>query len=274
MKEQKVVLMNEMNDLLPGFILNNAQYNIPVITKGSHKGQTVVICGAGPSLRAAASTIRQMKGEVWGCNAALPWLVSKKLPVTHGVCIDQRERLATEVWRDLPAISYYLASSVHPRLIEHVQKHDRPLMLFHNFVGFNGEFILYQNLYANTVIAAFGLNVVNRMMCVAEYMGFGRIVVAGADCAFGKGDEFHAQGDKVPHYKNILEGVIDGRTWRTTPDMLYSAVDMVKQTHRLDEESKGRVKLIGDTLPKALLKKSDDFLDRCARWAKREELAA
>jgi hypothetical protein len=57
-----------------------------------------------------------------------------------------------------------------------------------------------------------------------------------------------------------MSGEINGRTWRTRPDMLMDAVHLVRRVR----QANGRIRLMGDTLPVALLGKDDATLDLVA----------
>lgn len=141
---------------------------------------------------------------------------------------------------------------------------------------------LYMALYPPTVRAGSGLNSVNRAIDVALFLGFREIVVLGADCALRvskpcppdapPGSPAHRrwlQECTVMHADGghamasgasmmTMDGVIDGRTWTSKPDMLVSAVWLVKQARAYP----GRIRLVGDTLPVALQDKPNDFLLR------------
>jgi hypothetical protein len=190
-------------------------------------------------------------------------------------------------------VEYLVASSVHPHLTEHLTAHGRRVRFFHNYVGlkerpvsYDGRDMSYEDwmysaLYPATVRVGSGLNAVNRAVDLALFMGFERITVLGADCALRikspppdapHGSPAHLRWlreDTVMHADGgsalasnaspmTLGGVIDGRYWESKPDMIISAVWLAKfeQLHR------GRLVLVGDTLPNALKDKPDEYLRR------------
>ena len=283
------------------------------------KGKTLVLCGAGPSLAENAENwfgrlIRKMgwvgkqlrrigplrrrmgicwRGDqVWGCNSALHYLVEQGYPVTHGITVDQTPEMLNE-WVSVPDVEYLLATTVHPNLSRYLKDSERRIRYFHNFVGMQGPMVghdgtalpfedwLYVLLYPPTLRCGSGLNTANRALDVAEYMGFDKIYVLGADCAlrFSSpppdaeiGSPEHKawlEQDVVMHADGghalasgatavTLSGEIDGRLWVTKPDMVISAVWLLKQAKR----SNGRIELIGDTLPNAIKDKPEEFLSR------------
>lgn len=233
-----------------------------VAVPGIYAGKTLALCGAGPSLATANLNGREYD-HVFACNSALPYLVERGVRVTGGVGIDQTPRLSEE-WADPPAVPYYLASTVDPTLVAHLQAHGRTPIFFHSAVGFDGEWDYYCNAWPAMYMVGQGFTVLSRFLGLADWMGFERIDLYGADCAFGPDDVTHANGTLAKNaYVNplIMAGEIDGRVWRTRPDMLMAAVELARRVR----DSNGKYRLMGDTLPSALLDKDDAFLDLVCR---------
>lgn len=287
-------LVNPVAQDHEAFIRSNVRAITHLVERGSAKGRSLTICGAGPTLRDHAAAYCPLTTEVWACNSALPFLVERGHRVTHGFCIDQTPEMLTE-WADPPAVGYLVATSIHPQLREHLLAHGRKLRWFHNWVGINkphrhyqGEYMTYEDALYRTLVpretvrAGFGLNSVTRAIDVALYMGFRTITVLGADCALAYDapppadmqpgtplhrtwlrahGHLHANGDGVMASNStsaILSGEIDGRHWETKADMMITAVALVKRARQLGK----RLSLIGDTLPNALMAKDDAFLDQ------------
>lgn len=265
-----------------------------MVREDSAKGQTLALCGAGPSL---AENLDKLHGvdQIWGANSALPYLIGQGFPVTHGITVDQTAEMLNE-WVTKPDVEYLLSTTVHPNLTRYLIDHGRRVRFFHNFVGMGGpamksenqemayEDWLYTVLFPGAIRAGSGLNTVNRALDVALHLGFSTIYVLGADCALrckrpapkdaDVGSKEHRQwlkDDVVMHADGgsalasgathvTLSGVVDGRHWETKPDMVVSAIWLVKQA----QKSGGRVVLVGDTLPNALMDKDDAFLARVA----------
>ena len=199
------------------FIVGNATRCKRVVQPKSAKGQHLVLCGAGPSLREHAAEWCPQADQIWGCNSALIYLEDNGHKPTHGFCIDQSPAMLNE-WATAPDVEYLLASSVYPLLTEHLEKHGRKITFFHNYVGLEDppvaycacghdevdhdagcsrcscesydlrmlpyEDWLYGAAYPEaTIKAGSGLNAVPRAVDVAHFMGFSEITVLGADCA-------------------------------------------------------------------------------------------
>lgn len=214
----QITLQNPVANQFPAFIFGNAQFCDRVAEQDSAAGQTLVICGAGPSLAEEAAEWCPKGDQVWGCNSAMPWLVAQGHKVTHGFTIDQTAHMCVE-WQSPPDVEYLVASTIHPHLTSLLLAHQRRITWFHNFVGIDRppveygvcldcnamipdvrgeggdcpharvdtrrelyEDWMYMALYAPTIRAGSGLNATTRAIDVALFMGFKRIIVLGADC--------------------------------------------------------------------------------------------
>jgi hypothetical protein len=282
--------------------IKEAQIRLPycdkVVQQNFAKDQTVVICGAGPSLKEEAAEWIPKGDHVWACNSALPWLIEQGYRVTHGFTIDQTPQMLEE-WHSAPDVEYLLASTVHPHLTDYLLSQGRDIAFFHNFVGIkekpvtwpdeNGvmreeswEDWAYQIMYAGTVRAGSGLNAVTRAIDVALFGGAKEIIVLGADCCLRfKKEPPKDKGPGTPEFEQwlieetvmhadgghalasgatpvVLTGKIDGRLFAVKPDLVITAVWLVVMARKL----KGRLKLVGDGLPNALKHKSNKFLER------------
>lgn len=262
-----------------------------VVEENQCKGQTLTLCGAGPSLAEEIAGAPKTD-QLWGCNSALTWLIDNGYQPNAGITVDQTPAMLAE-WESAPDVEYLLASTVHPHLTEWLIQHGRKTRFFHNYVGIREADVewdgvrmcfedwLYSTLFPATVRAGSGLNTLNRALDVAMFMGFRHIYVLGADCAlrasrpspdapFGSPEHrrwleedvvMHANGDHATVHgatAQTFEGEIDGRYWVTKPDMMISAVWLVKTVHK----NPGRITLLGDTLPNALIDKPDEYLKR------------
>lgn len=261
--KQAIALTNPVEDRLEEYARANRETGEPVMCQPMR----LALCGAGPSLREAdLSGIDEIwtrpYDAIWACNSALTHLASRGIQAT-GIGIDQTPGLLAE-WIDPPDTTYYLASTCDPALVAHLRLHGRDIRWFHNAVAFEDETDYYCRDWPPGFIVGEGATVVSRVIGLASFMGFRFIDIFGADCALAPGDVAHADGTTVAEAYGpcaIMEGEIDGRKWRTRPDMLMNAVDLVRKTRRFG----GRIRLMGDTLAVALLDKPDEFLDEVMR---------
>lgn len=106
-----------------------------------------------------------------------------------------------------------------------------------------------------------GFTVTNRALALAKYMGFDPIVMAATDFGWRKkgGSHYCPEIVKVATHDDQYmtdHGDVDGTTWFTKPDQLASATDVAKKIKA------GEVTVLGDTLPGALAKRDDDYLEQ------------
>ena len=163
--EHVITLQNPVGEQFASFIAGNAQYCDKVVEQGTGKGQKLVICGAGPSLRENAGNewhaklaklgwvgfqisripwVRRRLGycwgadQLWGVNSALPWLIEHGYPVTHGITVDQTPEMVNE-WESLPDVEYLIPSTSHPHLVAALIGAGKDVTWFNNFVGLQGR---------------------------------------------------------------------------------------------------------------------------------------
>lgn len=291
---REIHLANPVAEHFEAFLFGNALHCDRVAVEGSAAGQHIVICGAGPSLADEIAAVAPTADQLWGCNSALPWLLAHGYRATHGFAIDQTTAMCEE-WASAPDVEYLVASTVHPHLTEYLLAKGRRLTFFHNYVGIkkppvqreNGDIVAYEDwcyagLYPSTVRAGSGLNAVTRAIDVALFMGAATVTVLGADCALRvsrplpaevaqgspehltwlrEATVMHADGGSAlasGATPLTLQGEIDGRVWHTKPDLIISAVSLVAMARH----SAGRVRIVGDTLPNALMDKPEEYLRR------------
>ena len=285
---QSIVLQTEPAKHIPGFIFANSfcracgcaprplgcecaePSHIPVFpwdAEDSKRGESLLICGAGPSLSGVGDALDGHDGDVWACNSALNYMVEHGHRVTHGLAIDASTRMFGEVWTDPPDVEYILATTVNPGLTAHILNAGRPVTFFHSMRCVDDEVELYGLLYPKTALTGHGLNVVNRALDLAGWLGYD-VKIIGADSALGSDSSMYAGGRAKRDADWGLVGEIDGRRWQTKPDMLMSAVELVRHRSRLGHD---RVEFLGDVLPRALQDKPEEFLNRCIEWTPKED---
>lgn len=245
--------------LIPANVrLNAKRVDVPVIgPAGLCQGRSLAICGSGPSLEQPTGY-----DEVWACNRA-----AQHVDCTHALSIEP-SRVMLDTWADPPVATYFLATTVHPQLVEHVAAHGRPVAFFHSLHTnrHEDEVLLYARLFPKTALTHTGTNGVCRAVDLALWLGYARIDLYGCDMALGAGRLLHADGTR---YEGVwwLTTEIEGRAWVTKPDMLYSAVDLVRLRRVYPE----RIAFVGDTLLRALQHQPDDVLNR--EWTLEERAA-
>lgn len=264
-------------------IASAAARNLPCVERDMHvKDPGAIVCGSAPSLLQPhiLAKIRKHVQKGWkiiACKEAIELLRKRKVPVHYSLSMDPTDTQHLKTYLD-DGITYLLASSCHPSLFEHVLNGGRPVLVFHSACGWHGnvrrpgtdevvhitETDLYKNMFPNADVMCGGFTVVNRALSMAKYMGFPKVILAGADFGYRAGASYYAKGAKQKAGNEGIElsdqGKVDGKEWLTRPDLLASAVTVAKQ------KKQGHVYQIwGDSLAASLAKKDDKFLDECCQ---------
>lgn len=148
----------------------------------------------------------------------------------------------------------------------------------HDYTPESYEFHLYRTLYPPACYPSYGLNVAVRATGLGLYLNFRKIYVYGSDCGglstkgpmpagdapnwgeWCRGVTIYADGRTAHDAYGSLGAltqtpVINGRQWITRTDMIVSAQHMVEMVRW----AKGRVQLMGTTLPGDMLEAGDDY---------------
>lgn len=264
--KKPLVLTNPVEGKYRDYAMENLKLSleddgISFVRKDAFKGKVLALCGAGPSL---ATEKMYPADEVWACNSAVGYLMGTGQKPTAAFGIDQTKQMLVD-WAEIhPDLTYYVASTIDPELTQHIRAHGAEIVMFHNLCGFEGEVDFYNSKpWPPSYMLGTGSTVVVRAIGLAAWMGFRRVDVYGADCCFRDGIA-HANGETVQEAYGrtaAMVGNIMGRDFQTRADMLMGAVDLARmvRTHA------GRIRLIGDTLPVALMGMDDDYLDAVMR---------
>ena len=147
------------------------------------------------------------------------------------------------------------------------------ILKFHSACGLPNEIQLYEELFAlrsgieaDAWVAGGGFNVTNRAASAFLFMGVNKMVFAGADGGWRKGESFYADGlPNRPGVDMCDEGKVDGTPWWTRPDMLASSVALTRMARSVGAD---RISFIGDVMPLKLLDKDEEFLKNCVSFQK------
>lgn len=241
----------------------NSTRKLPLIKRGMHEGaRGAVVCGSGPSLMKPA-TLRVIREKIkagwhiFTCNEATKLLRAAGLKVDYSVTMDPGTLVIERTFLD-HSVTYCLASSCHPKLFEHVIGGGCKAMVYHSACGWANEVRMYKLLYGcgDTMIG--GFTVVNRAFALSDYMGFPRIVLAGADFGWRPDSSYYAKGAVAPPLTDSYmsdDAKVDGKPWHTRPDLLASAITVARLIKNR------QVVVVGDSLAASLAKRDDAFIN-------------
>lgn len=255
--------LGENDTSLYDAIKANAKYAMQMVDGvGSKWGQKLVICGSGPSAHGLVNeSPRWLADEVWACNAAVPFLMERGVPVTHAVAIDQTPGMLDDWKRPYPELDYWVASSIHPRLRDHLLQAGCRLTWFHNFLGIKSpdgwtggphcwwcahlpeghapaaeigheyqpmtyESYLYRTLFPQSLMPPYGLNVTARALSLALCLGYTEIRLWGSDCGAIAPSRMPPADD--PGYAAWLESVVIHASGRTALDIYGPTAAMLE----------------------------------------------
>jgi hypothetical protein len=187
----------------------------------AHDRRCAIVC-YGPSL---ASTWVGVIGERKYQNAALvtvsgahDFMIARNLvPDYHFEC-DPREHKAVFTEKPHSDVKYYIASCVHPKLVDNLLGHD--LTLFHSNNG-QEDFDLIQQIEPGELLVNGGGSVAFRAIYAMHMKGYRTFSMYGMDFSYSD----HQHAGKHPNEKtdNIIEVKCGERWFRTTPVLVSYA---------------------------------------------------
>lgn len=240
-----------------------AKRGLPYVERGKYEGEKgVVIAGLAPSLKTkrTMNVVRKRAQAGWKILAikeAITYFLENDIPVHMSANMDPGAQEAQRV-PVVPGVEYYIASSCHPDLFDHVISHGGNAIVYHSACGWPNEQIIYKGLFPNGNTMIGGFTVANRALGLCHYLGFKRPLLVGCDFGWRENSEYYADIVKASPLRDVFmndKGRVDGKIWHTRPDLLASAVGIARQIKAKQAD------VIGDSLAKALSKKDNAFLD-------------
>ncbi len=192
---------------------------LPVLGQHVAHGGTAVLVGSGPSVSTQLDAIREEKNEghlIVALKDAHDWLIERGVIPHVAVAIDPQESRATCFTRPDSRVDYYLASQCHPRMLDHLAKHN--VHLWHLYVR-KGQPVPPHG----TPLIAGGTTTGLRTMTLFYSMGFRQFALYGFDSCLQDG-KLRMTGDTPkPGDDTIHEIVVDGKKFYCNPSMTAQA---------------------------------------------------
>lgn len=213
---------------------------------GSEKREDpIAIVCYGPSLNQTWEEIRQFK-YVISCSGSHKFLLERGIVPTWHVEVDPRAHKIELLGDPHSDVIYLPASTVHPTYIDHLQKQNVRVDLWHVFD--NSEDAL-RTLPKGEWALMGGSSVGLRCITIARFFGFTDLHVFGMDGCEGESGKHAAAHPSQP--KGHSEVEYQGKIYRTTASMLECA----KQTwHELDQMPDVKAKFYGEGLVQEMSK--------------------
>jgi len=185
--------------------------------------EPIAVVNYGPSLNDTWEQIKDFK-YVMTCSGAHKFLVERGIIPTHHVDLDPRKHKIELLGQPQKGTEYFIASTVHPELLDHLAGFD--VKLWHIFdTDEEGMRILPPGEW----YILGGCSVGVRTLTLARFLGFTNLSVFGMDGSHGPSGK-HA--GPHPNQKND-DYVVDyeGKEYKTSPSMLEAAKNTF---HELD----------------------------------------
>jgi uncharacterized Rossmann fold enzyme len=190
----------------------------PSITLGPLKDEWISIVGYGPTLR---DTYRQITRPFMTVSGAHDFVCARGVkPDYHAEC-DGREHKTKHLEKSNAETTYLIATICNPRAWELLE--GRKVVTWHNANGRHIVDWIGQN-DPGTILVAGGSVVGLSAIHLAGIMGYRKFRLFGFDGNFA-GDKRHA-GKHYGPPQRMIERVVKGRTWKTTPQMSNSSDEL------------------------------------------------
>ena len=207
------------------------------------RSEPIAIVCFGPSLADTWEQIRDFK-YVMTCSGSHKFLLERGIVPTWHVEVDPRPHKIDLLGEPHPGVTYLPASTVSPKYMDWLQKHNATVRMWHVFTS---EAEAYQVLPRGEWAITGGSSVGLRCLTLARFFGFRDHHIFGMDgCIADRGSHAAAHPNAPPRY-SLVE--YKGTTYKTTVSILECA----KQTwHELDVLKDVKATFHGEGLVQAM----------------------
>lgn len=185
------------------------------------KPDPVALVCFGPSLNQTWPELKNFK-YIMTCSGSHKFIREKGFTPTWHVEVDPRAHKIELIGDDIsPDTEFLIASTCHPKLFDHLEKHGAKITLWHPYNGESGDDVLKIVPRGEWVLTG-GSNVGLRALVITRFLGFTNIHLLGMDGNFERDGLRHA----APHPNAPKEYVrfrVDDIEYFTTPAYLICA---------------------------------------------------
>lgn len=212
--------------------LNRYQEGLGRLEVEHHQGETLVICGGGPSIRDQVALVRalgDMGARVIATNDCARYLIDQGVKL-HGWMYFETALLPDDHrwFRDPPTdIPLYLASHCHPNVVDKFQQLGCPIVLWHCYQNELTQ-QLFGSFYPGQPVIGGGCSAALRMMNIGTMLwGYRTVRLFGLDSSHG--ETTHAYYDEPVHRKGTIPIEAFGRMFDSTIYLAKQARDFMSQ---------------------------------------------
>lgn len=189
--------------------------------------EPIAIVAFGPSLNDTWEKIKDFK-YIMTCSGSHKFLIDRGIIPTWDINVDPREHKIKLMGQPHKDIEYLLASTVHPKLVKHLQGYN--VKLWHVFATEEESLrVLPREEWAITGGSSIG----SRALTLARFMGFTELHVFGMDGNF-RGKQSHAsEHPNTPG--QMFETEYNGKIYYTTPSLLHCAKEVENEINQMPD---------------------------------------
>lgn len=217
------------------------EYGWKQMVRKSHGPEVMSIVCYGPSLK---KTWQHIKRPMMTVSGAHDFLIAKGIVPDYHMDCDPREH---KVMMLTPhkGVKYRMATCTHPSLWQKLAGHDVELWHLHNDPH-TEDWVKKNDPGANMLGG--GSTAGMRALEVASMLGFRRFEIHGMDNSSDANGTRHA-GKHLGKEQNLVEVQVDGLWFKSTPQMVEAAKEMITFIQNYDVE----LKFHGDGLTQAMV---------------------
>jgi len=188
----------------------------------------IALIGFGPSLNDTWEKVKDFK-YIMTCSGSHKFLVDRGVIPTFHCEVDPRDYKIELLGTPHPYVTYFAASSCHPRYFDWLEQHNANIKLWHVFDSHEeGLRVLPRGEWALTGGSSVGL----RMLVLARFLGFTDFHIFGLDGSKGESGSHASLHPNPPKDDYYIE--YDGRIFYTAPSLLYNAKEIFHELDQLD----------------------------------------
>lgn len=205
------------------------EYGWKFMTRQTHCQEVMSLVGYGPSLK---DTWQYIKRPILTVGGAHDFLVERGIVPDFHVDCDPRAYKAQMLNKPQKSVRYCMATCLHPDWWEKLKEFHVELWHLHND-KYTDIWIAKND--PNGLFLGGGSTVGMRALEVASCLGYKRFHVHGYDNSYESDDSRHA-GPHVGKKQKIISVKVDGRDFKTSPQMLEASKEMIQFIQMYDAE--------------------------------------
>jgi hypothetical protein len=185
----------ETRNPVPDFIIHkhvreNIERDLPMLSYGKQKKETLYICGGGPTLR---NYLNDIHGDVFGVNGSGNYLDSHGIKPKYIAMIDPLPQIV-HAFEPLEEVEYIIATQCHPDVFDKLK--GCKVTMFNAAVNAGVRKIITEFPISKQFILGGGASISTRSLGIGWVLGYRNFKFYGVDCSVDGGDHAYEQDVK------------------------------------------------------------------------------